>query len=129
MALVQHMSIQMDSCSARDTIVVDTRSSVYELVVLRGDRGYILVRGGRYFPEFRRALFVGSIADDGSVATRTIDIGLRMKFVSGNRSFLTSPVQSICQPPTGPAPQGCTQQPNQPGVPPDSQPPSLTSAS
>src|SRR5688572_24393835 len=57
LALVQHMSIQIDSCSAREKIVVTTRSSVYELVILRGDRGSICVRGGRHFPKFRRALF------------------------------------------------------------------------
>ena len=53
------------------------------------------MRGGRHFPKFTRVLFLGSTADDGSVAPRTIDIGLRMKFVSGNRFVLTSPVQSI----------------------------------
>jgi hypothetical protein len=97
MALIQYMSIQIDSCSAREAIVVTTRTSVYELLVLRGAQGLLLVRGGRHFPKFRRALFLGSTAHDGSVAPRTIDIGLRMKFVSGNRSFLTSPVQSLCR--------------------------------
>ena len=96
-----HMSIHIDSSAARETIVVTTRSSVYELVVLRVAQGLIVVRGGRYFPKFRRALFLGSMADNGSVASRTIDVGLRMKFVSGNRSFLTSPVQSICRRPAG----------------------------
>ena len=45
------MAIYVDSCAAQDTIVVTTRSSVYELVVLRGDRGDVLVRGGRHFTE------------------------------------------------------------------------------
>ena len=114
-----HMSIHIDSCSARETIVVTTRSSVYKLIVLRGTQGLMLVRGGRDFPKFRRALFLGSMADDGSVAPRTIDIGLRMRFISGNRSFLTSPVQSICRPPASAASTECAQQPNEPGVPPD----------
>ena len=115
-----HMSIHIDSCAARETIVVSTRSSVYELVVLRGAQGLMLVRGGKHFPKFRRALFLGSAADDGSVAPRTIDIGLRMKFVSGNRSVLTSPVQSICRRPASAASTECAKQPNEPGVPRDS---------
>lgn len=114
------MSIQIDSCAARETIVVSTRSSVYELVVLRGARGLLAVRGGRHFPKFRRAVFLASTADDGSVAPRTIDIGLRMKFLSGNRSFLTSPVQSICRRPAGAASTECAQRPNEPRVPRDS---------
>ena len=37
-----------------------------------------------------------------------------------NRSFLTSPVQSICRRPAGAASTECAQQPNEPGVPRDS---------
>lgn len=33
------MSIHIDPCAELETIVVKTRSSVYELVVLRDDRG------------------------------------------------------------------------------------------
>jgi hypothetical protein len=125
------MSIHIDSCAARDTIVVTTFSSVYELIVLRGNRGQLLVRGGRHFPKFRRALFLGSTAEDGSVAPRTIDIGLRMRLVSGNRSFFTSPVQSMCRRPARAASTECAQQPNEPGVPRDSNgsPTVLTGAS
>jgi hypothetical protein len=93
----EQKSIRLDSCSSRETIVVTTRSSVYELVVVDGAQGHFLVRGGTHFPEFRRALFLASTRDDGSVASRTIDIGLRMKFMSGDRSYLTSAVQSICR--------------------------------
>jgi hypothetical protein len=110
------MSIQIDSCAARETIVVTTRSSVYELIVLRGAQGLLVVRGGRHFPKFRRALFLGSLADDGAVAPRTIDVGLRMKFVSGNQSFLTSPVQSILRRPAGAASTQCARQPIEPGL-------------
>ena len=89
------MSIYVDSCEAQEKIVVTTRSSVYELVVLRGARGLLAVRGGRHFPKFRRAVFLASTADDGSVAPRTIDIGLRMKFGCGEQFIITSPVQSL----------------------------------
>ena len=61
------MSIYIDACAAQETIVVTTRSSVYELVVLRGDRGDVLVRGGRHFTEFSPVVFLGSVADDGSL--------------------------------------------------------------
>ena len=91
------MAIYVDSCEAQETIVITTRSSVYELVVLRSARGLIVVRGGRHFPEFQSALFLCSTRNDGSVALRTIDIGLGMKFMSGDRSYLTSAVQSICR--------------------------------
>ena len=89
------MAISVDSCAAQETIVITTSSSVYELVVLGGDRGDVLVRGGRYFSEVTPAKFIGSIADDGSAKPHTIDIGLRMKFLVGERFVVTSPVQSV----------------------------------
>ena len=88
------MSIDLGSCAVRETIVVNTRASVYELIVLRGDEGDVLVRGGSHFAEFQRVLFVGSTADGGSLHPRTIDIGLRMQFFCGDRLVTTSAVQS-----------------------------------
>ena len=89
------MAIYVDSCAVQETIVITTRSSVYELVVLRGGRGDVLVRGGGHFTEVTPVLFLGSIADDGSVEPHTIGIGLRMKFACVNRFVITSPVQSV----------------------------------
>jgi len=89
------MSIDLASCAAQETLIVTTRSSVYELVVVRGDRGDVLVRGGSHFAEFRPVLFLGSIADDGSLEPHTIEMGLRMQFVSGERVVITSPAQSL----------------------------------
>ena len=89
------MTIHVETCTAQDTIVITTRSSVYELVVPRDDRGDVLVRGGRYFTEVTRAFFLGSIADDGSLEPHTVGIGLRMKFACGGRFVITSPVQSL----------------------------------
>lgn len=89
------MSIDLGSCQAPETIVVETYASVYELLVLGGDEGDVLVRGGSHFPEFHRALFVGSTAEGGLLHSRTIDIGCRMRFVCGNRLVTTSEVQSI----------------------------------
>jgi hypothetical protein len=89
------MSIDLGSWAPRETIVVTTRASVYELIVLGGDEADMLVRGGRHFREFRRVLFVGSTADSGSFHPRTIGIALRMRFVCGDQLVTTSAVQSL----------------------------------
>jgi hypothetical protein len=88
-------SIDTASCAASETVVVITRSSVYELVVLRGNCGEVLVRGGSRFKGFCPALFVGSIRNDGAPEPHTIDIGLRMKFYFDNLVIITSPVESL----------------------------------
>jgi hypothetical protein len=97
------MSIDLGSCAVRETIVVNTRASVYELIVLRGDEGDVLLRGGSHFTEFRRVLFVGSTADGSSLYPRTIDIGLRMQFICGDRLVITSVVQSLSRRPASAA--------------------------
>jgi hypothetical protein len=67
------MPIHIDSCAEHEALVVTTRSSVYELIVRRGDRGDVLLRGGEHFRELRRVVFLGSTADGGSLEPRTIE--------------------------------------------------------
>jgi hypothetical protein len=54
------MSIHIHSCAELETIIVTTRSSVYELIVVPGHEG-VLLRGGSQITEFRCALFPGSM--------------------------------------------------------------------
>jgi hypothetical protein len=86
-------AIHLDECSDADFIVVTTRTSVYELVVLRGEKGEVLVRGGNQFPEFCQARLTGSTAGGSALKLLTIDRGLRMEFqVGASMVVTTSPV-------------------------------------
>jgi hypothetical protein len=88
-------AIRLASCRQFEKIVVNTRRSVYELVILDGRTGDILLRGGCDFPEFCRALFVGSTAGGRALMVNTIDIGLRMEFHVGQGAVITSPVTAV----------------------------------
>jgi hypothetical protein len=88
-------SIDIASCAAFETIVAKTGSSVYELIVLRGEHGKVLVRGGKHFTTLCAVLFVGSMRHGGAIEQHTIEIGLRMKFYFENLVIVTSPVQSL----------------------------------
>jgi hypothetical protein len=101
------MSIDLGSCAVQDIIVVNTRGSVYELVVLPAAYGEVLVRGGGHFPEFRRVVFVGSSVDGGSPQPGTIEIGHRMQFICDDRLVTTSAVQSVSRRPPCTASIGC----------------------
>jgi hypothetical protein len=102
------MSIHIVSCTERETILVKTRFSTYEVVVLRGD-GDVLVRGGRHFTEFERAVFLGSVADGRSFQPLTLDIGFRMRFVVAGGLFTTSEVESVSRCLASDASQRCAQ--------------------
>jgi hypothetical protein len=98
MAEVQPASetaIRLDSCRQFETIRVNTSGSVYELIVLNGDSGDVIVRGGRTFPEFSRAVFAGSKAGRCALKKNTIEVGLPMDFHVGRTIVITSGVKAI----------------------------------
>lgn len=88
-------SIDLGSCAAFERITATTGSSVYEVIVLRGERGTVLVRGGKHFTTFCRVFFVGSTRPSGAIEQHTIEIGLRMKFYFENMAIVTSVVRSL----------------------------------
>lgn len=88
-------AIQLGSCVPFERIAVKTRSNMYEVIVLCGRTGEVLIRGGRYFPEFRRALLIGSTAGGSALMLRTIDVGLRMEVRDGVTLYRTTPVEAI----------------------------------
>jgi hypothetical protein len=90
-------SIDLVSCAAFERIVAKTGSSLYEVIVLRGEPGRVLVRGGKHFTTFCPVLFVGSTRPNGAIEQHTIEIGLRMKFYFENMVIVTSVVQSLCR--------------------------------
>jgi hypothetical protein len=89
--------LHLTSCSPSETILVRTRSSVYEMIVVRGDRGEVLVRGGKMLPAFRRAIFMGSTAGGTALKPNTIDVGLRMEFNLGGEIMVTSAVKAVAR--------------------------------
>lgn len=92
--------LQIDEQAALGPLTVCTRNSTYTIVVLRPATGDVLVRGGRLFPTFERAVLVGATAGGSLIKVRGIYRGLRMEIAIRGQRVLTSPVASIA-----PAPQ------------------------
>jgi hypothetical protein len=88
-------SIDLRECVPFERIHARTRRSVYEVVVLAGRAGEVLVRGGRFFPEFSKAILRGSTAGGSSLKLRGLGVGLCMEFLVGDRVVLTSPVSQL----------------------------------
>jgi len=87
-------AIQLDSCAPFERIAVKTHASEYEVTVLSGRTGEVLIRGGRFFPEFRRVVLVGSRVGRG-LTQNTIDVGLRMELCDDLALYTTSPVEAV----------------------------------
>jgi hypothetical protein len=87
--------VRLESCSELDRIVVNTRNSTYEMILLSDAHGEVMVRGGAYFEEFRRAVVVGSILGGTGVNLGAICVGFHLELLVDGRSIVTSRVDAV----------------------------------
>jgi len=87
--------IQIEACLPLDRLVVETRNSVYDIVVVSPKDGDVLVRGGRLFPDFRKAQLVGATAGGHTVKLLGIYVGLCLEIFADHRSVTTSLVVAV----------------------------------
>jgi hypothetical protein len=88
-------AIHLDSCMPFERIAVRTQRTDYELVVLPGSSGEVLVRGGQYFSEFRRAGLAGSTSGGSAIRARTIEVGCRLELHLDGTPIVTSTIQAV----------------------------------
>jgi hypothetical protein len=86
--------IQIDELVELESLTVSTWHTVYEIIVLTGDTGKVLVRGGRYFPAYTAAQLVGSSVGGSFLKRLGIYRGFRLEFLLEDRRIVTSPVTS-----------------------------------
>ena len=109
--------VQIDQMEELSTLAVRTQNTVYEITVLNGHTGEVLVRGGKFFPERTAVRLEGSTFGGSILKWRGIYVGMRMEivpepvemvsetvidpvtgqkeFLHGHKAIVTSPVQSI----------------------------------
>lgn len=95
---IAHMwerGVQLERLEHLQALAVRTRNSTYDLVILSGHTGEVLVRGGRYFPEWTRAHLAGCSLGGGLLKRRGIHAGMRMEIHAGGRRVVTSAVHAI----------------------------------
>ncbi|MBI1956716.1 MAG: hypothetical protein HYS38_10010 [Acidobacteria bacterium] len=87
--------IQVDKMEELTQLVIRTVNSVYEITVLDGRSGDILVRGGKFFPELIPAHLAGATFGGCFCKMRGIYLGLHMEICINRRRIITTPVQTI----------------------------------
>ena len=88
-------AIRLNACAPFDHFEVRTQRTVYDVVVLRGSTGEALVRGGRYFTEFRPARVVGSTFGGSSVRLRIIEVGAQLELQVAGQRVVTSTIEAV----------------------------------
>ena len=86
-----------------DRVIVRTRNSVYEIIVIVPETASVLVRGGMFFPDFTPARVAGSSLGGGLLKMHGVYTGFHMELLA-DRCILTTPVQTVSAftPPVGP---------------------------
>jgi hypothetical protein len=87
--------VHTNGCDPFERIGVKTRNSFYEVIVLAGSQGEVLIRGGHFLSEFRHAKLTGSTAGGSALKPRVIQVGLRMEIAVDDQIVSTSTVQGL----------------------------------
>ena len=74
---------------------VQTMNSLYEITIVSGHSGDVLVRGGQFFPEKTPVHLAGATFGGSFLKLRGIYLGMRMEFLHKGRRIVTSPVRRI----------------------------------
>lgn len=81
--------------SAFDHLLIRTRHSTYEMVVISPEGAEVMVRGGAFFPDFTRVRVAGSSLGGSFLKLHGIYLGFRMELADGGRMIVTSPVEMV----------------------------------
>ena len=90
--------LQIDTLPALRTLVIQTKNNDYRLTVIDGQRGDVLVTGGKYFPTPTRVRLNGATLGGSLIKSRGIYCGFKLEFQLGNQTILTTRVKMIEMP-------------------------------
>ena len=87
--------VQLETMQDMETLTVRTENSTYEITVISGRTGEILIRGGRFFPEFTPARLAGSSLGGSFLKLRGVYVGFSLEIHFEKRLIITSRVRKI----------------------------------
>lgn len=87
--------IQIDHMEDMQKVAVQTANNLYEIVIISGHEGDVLVRGGKFFPELTPANLAGATLGGSFCKMRGIYVGFRMEFMANGKRIITSPVETV----------------------------------
>ena len=87
--------VQLEAMHDMETLTVRTENSLYEITVICGRTGDILIRGGQFFPEFTAARLAGSSLGGSFLKLRGIYAGFNLEVHFEKRLIITSRVRKI----------------------------------
>ena len=90
--------VQLETLEDMQTLTIRTENSTYDITVISGRTGDILIRGGRFFPEFSPARLAGSSLGGSFLKLRGIYVAFSLEVHFDKRLIITSRVRKIAVP-------------------------------
>jgi hypothetical protein len=90
--------LQLEALQDMEKLTVRTENSTYDITVISGRSGEIVIRGGRFFPEFTPARLAGSSLGGSFLKLRGIYVGFSLEVHFEQRMIITSRVRNISLP-------------------------------
>ena len=87
--------ILVDALASLDHVIVQTENSTYDIVVVDPESAEVLVRGGAYFPVYRRVRLAGSSLGGSFLKLRSVHPGFRLEFGTSDGFIITSRVRTV----------------------------------
>ena len=82
--------VQLETMDDMETLTVRTENSTYEITVISGRSGEILIRGGRFFPEFTPARLAGSSLGGSFLKLHGIYAGFQLELAARDQPVVTT---------------------------------------
>lgn len=87
--------VQLDALQDLTSLVVRTENSTYEVTIICARTGEVVVRGGRYFPEFVSARIAGSSLRGSFLKVGGVYAGFSLEIQTQSRVIITSRIQYV----------------------------------
>jgi hypothetical protein len=87
--------VQIATLNTLDVVHVRTKNTLYEITILDPASADVLVRGGRFFPEHRRAVLSGSSLGGAFLKLHGVYVNFCMELNTGILRIVTTAVESI----------------------------------
>jgi hypothetical protein len=90
--------VQIEQMAQLEQLAVRTKNNLYEITILNGFTGEVLLRGGDFFPQRTAVRLEGSTLGGSILKWRGIYVGLQMEIVPEPVEMVT---RVVCDPATG----------------------------
>jgi hypothetical protein len=87
--------LQIRQTAILDRVFVWTSNSLYELIIISPSTNEVMIRGGKYFPNYACVRLSGSSMGGSFLKLGGIYVGFRMEIAEHGNTIVTGPVGKI----------------------------------